>query len=59
MAGETDKMKGKAKEWAGKATGDKKMESEGKTDQAKGDVKGAVKDTKRAAKGVSESLKKG
>jgi uncharacterized protein YjbJ (UPF0337 family) len=35
------------------------MESEGKTDQAKGDVKGAVKDTKRAAKGVSESLKKG
>ena len=59
MAGETDKMKGKAKEWAGKATGDKRMESEGKTDQAKGDVKGAAKDAKRTAKGISDSLKKG
>jgi uncharacterized protein YjbJ (UPF0337 family) len=42
MAGEMDKMKGKAKEWVGKATGDKRMESEGKTDEAKGDVKAAT-----------------
>ena len=58
MAGEMDKMKGKAKEWAGKATGDKRMEGEGKTDQAKGDVKGAAEDAKESAKGVGDSLKK-
>jgi uncharacterized protein YjbJ (UPF0337 family) len=58
MAGEMDKMKGKAKEWAGKATGDKKTEMEGKTDQAKGDVKGTAHDAKEGARGVGDSLKK-
>lgn len=39
---------GKAKEAAGKAKGDERLEAEGKTDQAKADVKKAgenVKDT--------------
>ncbi|MGW5885430.1 CsbD family protein [Streptomyces koyangensis] len=36
-----DKMKGKAKEAVGKVTGDRRAESEGKTDQAKGDAKDA------------------
>ncbi len=58
MAGEMDKMKGKAKEWAGKATGDKRTEAEGKTDQNKGDVKDAARDAKESLKGVGDSLKK-
>ena len=36
MAGTTDKAKGLLKEAAGKATGDKRTESEGKVDRAKG-----------------------
>ena len=43
---------------AGKLTGDKRTEAEGKTDRAKGAVKGAAQDAKSAAKGVGDSLKK-
>jgi uncharacterized protein YjbJ (UPF0337 family) len=50
MAGTTDKMKGKAKEVAGAATGDKSLENEGKLDQAKGSVKKAVENLKEKAK---------
>ena len=42
--------RGKAKEWAGKVTGDKKTEVEGKGEQLKGKVRNAVgglKDTVR------------
>jgi uncharacterized protein YjbJ (UPF0337 family) len=39
MAGTTDKAKGLSKEAAGKATGNKRMESEGKVDRAKGKAK--------------------
>lgn len=42
--------KGKAKEWTGKALGDKKLEGEGKADQAKGKVQntvGGIKDAMR------------
>jgi uncharacterized protein YjbJ (UPF0337 family) len=45
-----EQAKGKAKEWAGKATGDKKTEVEGKGEQVKGKVRNAVgglKDTLR------------
>jgi uncharacterized protein YjbJ (UPF0337 family) len=52
MKGTADKAKGAIKETAGKVTGDKKLESEGKLDKAKGsahkiagDVKDAVKDS--------------
>jgi uncharacterized protein YjbJ (UPF0337 family) len=52
VKGTADKAKGAIKETAGKVTGDKKLESEGKLDRAKGsahkiagDVKDAVKDS--------------
>lgn len=47
MRGTADKVKGKIKDTAGKVTGDKKLESEGKLDKAKGsahDVAGDIKD---------------
>jgi uncharacterized protein YjbJ (UPF0337 family) len=52
ITGAGDKMKGKVKEAAGKATGDSKLQAEGKADQAGGAVKnfvGGVKDTIRDA----------
>ena len=58
MAGTTDKAKGVVKEGAGKVTGDKRMESEGKADRAKGEVKDAVHQAKESAKGIRVSLKK-
>jgi uncharacterized protein YjbJ (UPF0337 family) len=58
MAGTADKVKGTIKEAAGKVTGDKRTEAEGKTDKAKGEVKDAVHESKEAARGVADSLKK-
>jgi uncharacterized protein YjbJ (UPF0337 family) len=46
------------KEAAGKATGDKRTEAEGKTDRAKGEAKDAAHHAKEGAKGVRDSLKK-
>ena len=46
----TDKAKGKIKETAGVATGNRELEAEGKTDTAKGNVKGAFEDAKHAVK---------
>lgn len=45
-----DKVKGKLKQAVGSATGDSKLEREGKIDEAKGDVKGVVEDVKHAVK---------
>jgi uncharacterized protein YjbJ (UPF0337 family) len=56
MAGTTDKVKGSIKEAAGKATGDRRTEAEGKTDQTKGEAKDAARDVKETAKGVRDSL---
>jgi uncharacterized protein YjbJ (UPF0337 family) len=50
-----DKAKGKIKQAAGAATGDKKLEREGKLDEAKGNVKGAVEEAKHA---IKEAVKK-
>jgi uncharacterized protein YjbJ (UPF0337 family) len=50
-----DKVKGKIKQVAGKATGDKKLERQGKVDEVKGSVKGAVEEVKR---GVKDAVKK-
>ena len=58
MAGTTDKIKGAVKEGAGKLTGDKRTETEGETDQAKGGVKNAARDVKDAAKGARDCLAK-
>ncbi|MBD2834174.1 MULTISPECIES: CsbD family protein [Streptomyces] len=51
-----DKLKGKAKEATGKVTGDRRMEAEGKTDQAKAKAEGALGATGDRAKGVKDSL---
>lgn len=45
-----DKVKGKFKQAVGAATGDKKLEREGKMDELEGDVKGVVEDVKDAVK---------
>ena len=52
IKGSVEQAKGKVKEVAGKATGDTKTESEGKTDQVKGKVQntvGGMKDKVREA----------
>jgi uncharacterized protein YjbJ (UPF0337 family) len=50
-----DKTKGKIKQAVGAASGDKKLVREGKLDEAKGNVKGAVEEAKHA---VKEAVKK-
>jgi uncharacterized protein YjbJ (UPF0337 family) len=53
VEGSMENMKGKVKEGVGKATGDKKTEAEGKSDQAAGKLQntwGSVKDTLRGDK---------
>jgi len=49
VRGAADKAKGAIKETAGKVSGDKKLESEGKVDKAKGDVHNAAGNLKDAA----------
>ena len=58
MAGEKDKAKGSLKEAAGKVTGDRRTEAEGKADRAKGEAKDAGHRAKEGTKGVRDSLKK-
>ena len=50
VKGAADKAKGAIKEVAGKVTGDKKLQAEGKVDKAKGDIHKAVGDVKDALK---------
>ena len=50
------RSRARPKEAAGKATGDERLESEGRTDQVKGKAKEAVDDAKDAVKGVRDSL---
>jgi uncharacterized protein YjbJ (UPF0337 family) len=45
-----DKVKGKLKQAAGALTGNKKLEREGRVDEAKGKLKGAAEDVKQAVK---------
>lgn len=58
-SGTVDMVTGKVKEIAGQVSGDKRLETEGKTDQVKGKVKNAADDVTDAAKGVQDSLKQG
>jgi uncharacterized protein YjbJ (UPF0337 family) len=51
IKGSAEQAKGKVKEWAGKATGDKKTEAKGKADQVKGKVRNAVGGLKDAVRG--------
>lgn len=52
-----DDLAGKAKEAAGKATGDDKLDAEGKGDQAKADVKKAANDVKDAVSDAAGKAK--
>lgn len=45
-----DKVKGRIKQVAGALGGDGKLRRQGKRDEAKGKVKGAVEDAKQAVK---------
>jgi len=49
-----DKAKGKIKQATGAATGNKKLEREGRVDTAKGNAKGVFEDVKQAVKGPAK-----
>ena len=50
-----DKVKGKIRHAAGALTGDKRLEREGKVDEAKGNAKGVVEDVKHTIKDAGKS----
>jgi uncharacterized protein YjbJ (UPF0337 family) len=56
VKGAVDKAIGKSKEAAGHVTGDKKLETEGKVDQAKGAIHKKVGDIKDAGKEAVDSV---
>jgi len=62
VKGAADKVKGAVKDTAGKITGDKELQAEGKFDKAKGaahNVAGDVKDAARSgARAVEDAAKK-
>jgi uncharacterized protein YjbJ (UPF0337 family) len=51
IQGSAEQAKGKVKEVAGKALGDKKLESEGKADKVAGKVQNAIGGLKDAVRG--------
>jgi uncharacterized protein YjbJ (UPF0337 family) len=51
IKGSAEQAKGKVKEFAGKVTGDSKLETEGQADQVKGKVQNAVGGIKDALRG--------
>ena len=55
--GAADKVAGKIKEFAGRVTGNKKLETEGKVDQVKGAIHNVVGDAKDAGKRAIDSIK--
>jgi uncharacterized protein YjbJ (UPF0337 family) len=54
IKGAADKAKGAIEDTAGKLTGDKELQSEGKLDKAKGDVHNAVGNVKDAARELTK-----
>ena len=58
MENKGEDLKGKAKEATGKATGNSRLEGEGKGDQASASVKNAGEKAKDAAKDVKDAFKK-
>jgi uncharacterized protein YjbJ (UPF0337 family) len=55
IKGAADKAKGAIKDTAGKLTGDKKLQSEGKLDKAKGSARNLACDVKDAARDASRT----
>jgi uncharacterized protein YjbJ (UPF0337 family) len=58
VKGAADKAKGAIKEGAGKLSGDKDMETEGKIDKAKGSAHNTAGDVKDAARDAADAIKK-
>jgi uncharacterized protein YjbJ (UPF0337 family) len=58
VKGAADKTKGAIKEGAGKLTGNKDLEAEGKIDKAKGAAHNAAGEVKDAARDAADALKK-
>ena len=58
VKGVADKAKGTIKDAAGKVTGDKELQAEGKVDKAKGAAHEAIGDVKDAARKASEKADK-
>lgn len=58
VKGFAEKAKGAIKEGAGKVSGDKSLETEGKIDKAKGAAHNAAGDVKDAARNAADSLKR-
>ena len=54
IRGAADKAKGAIEDTAGKLTGGKELQSEGKLDKAKGDVHNAVGNVKDAARELTK-----
>jgi uncharacterized protein YjbJ (UPF0337 family) len=54
VKGMADKAKGAIKDTAGKLTGDKELQTEGKMDKAKGDLHKAAGDVKDAFRDASK-----
>ena len=54
IKGAADKAKGAIKETAGKITGDRELQSEGKLDKAKGDAHHALGNVKDAARDLTK-----
>jgi uncharacterized protein YjbJ (UPF0337 family) len=57
VKGVADKAKGAIKEGAGKVSGDKELQNEGKMDKAKGAAHKAAGDVKDAARDAADALK--
>jgi uncharacterized protein YjbJ (UPF0337 family) len=57
IKGAADKAVGKTKEVAGRVSGDKKLETEGKVDRAKGAAHHAAGDAKDGGKEAIDSVK--
>jgi uncharacterized protein YjbJ (UPF0337 family) len=55
VKGAADKVKGAVKDTVGKATGDTKMQAEGKVDKAKGTARNVAGDVKDAARDATDS----
>jgi uncharacterized protein YjbJ (UPF0337 family) len=54
IKGAADKAKGAIKDTAGKLTGDKKLQAEGKFDKAKGEVHNVAGNVKDAARDLTK-----
>ena len=54
VKGVADKAKGAVKDTAGKVTGDKELQNEGKMDKAKGEAREALGDVKDAVRHAND-----